>query len=143
MGIASFDDDSNCHSPSPESRTEGGEAVWGEVGAGAGSEGGQCKAEADAPDKEGAEGTERGRRSEAEVATAAEEERGSVEFGVGVGNEIGYGGRAMDGWTGEEGVAVFGRDPPRAVAGAVADASCSRGAAGSPCRNFDANMIWV
>lgn len=45
----------------------------------------------------------------------------------------------MDGWTGEEGVVVFGRDPPRAVA----DASCSRGAAGSPCRNFDANMIWV
>lgn len=71
----------------PESRTEGGEAVWAEVGAGAGSEGGQCKAEADAPDKEGADGTERGRRSEAEVATAAEEERGSVEFGVG--NEIG------------------------------------------------------
>lgn len=90
MGIANFDDDSNCHSPSPESRTEGREAVWAEEGAGAGSGGGQGKAEADAPDKEkdAEEGTERGQRSEAAAAaTAAEEERGSVEFGVG--NEIG------------------------------------------------------
>lgn len=49
----------------------------------------------------------------------------------------------MDGWTGEEGVVVFGRDPPRAVVEAVVDASCSRVVAGSPCRNFYAKMNWV
>lgn len=39
---------------------------------------------------------------------------------------------------------VFGTDPPRAGAEAVAeDASCSRGAAGSPFPIFDASMIWV
>lgn len=43
---------------------------------------------------------------------------------------------------------VFGTDPPRAVAEAEAeavagDASCSRGAAGSPCPIFDASLIWV
>lgn len=47
----------------------------------------------------------------------------------------------MDGWRGAGGLVALGRDPQRKEAGA--DASCSRGAAGIPCRNFEAKLIWV
>lgn len=47
----------------------------------------------------------------------------------------------MDGWTGAEGAAASGTDPPRTEA--AVDASCSRGAAGSPCPDFDESKIWV
>lgn len=112
----------------PECKIEEGEAVSAEADVvGVGSEGAQGKAEADAQDKEGgedAEGTESG-----QAAATATEERGSVEFGVGI--EIGEPDRAKDGWMAAEGVEeeVFGRDPPRTEAGA----SCSRGAADTPC----------
>lgn len=83
--------------------------------------------------------TEHARRSGAAAATAAEEERASVDFGAG--NEIGQRSKATDGSPGAEGAAASGTDPPRteAAAGAAVDASCSRGAAGSPCPDFDAS----
>ncbi|GER47672.1 arginine biosynthesis bifunctional protein ArgJ [Striga asiatica] len=109
------------------SKTAEREAVLAEADAKVGSEVGQDKAKAGAQENE-EKGKARDRRIEA-TATAAEVERGSAVFGIGI--EIGWRSRARVGLAAAEElkVVVFGRDPPWTEA----EASCSRGDVDIPC----------